>query len=182
MKISEKPLAQYPWYVRLLLRLQRRRYGRILKPSLLWGRSPLLFLAMGAMYGALERRRSPLDPVLRALIMAHVSQMNSCQFCVDFNSATLAARAGSTKKIPDERERAALEYAEAVTITGKAVSDEVFARLSKHFDDDAIVELTALISFQNLSSKFNAALDVPAQGFQFGGEARAPSTSRSSTS
>jgi hypothetical protein len=33
------------------------------------------------------------------------------------------------------------------------------------FDDDALVELTALIAFQNLSSKFNAALDVPAQGF-----------------
>lgn len=39
------------------------------------------------------------------------------------------------------------------------------ARLKSHFDDDAIIELTALIAFQNLSSKFNAALDVAAQGF-----------------
>jgi alkylhydroperoxidase family enzyme len=38
-------------------------------------------------------------------------------------------------------------------------------RLKKHFDDDAIIELTALIAFQNLSSKFNGALGVPAQGF-----------------
>lgn len=165
MKISEKPLAQYPWYVRLLLRLQRRKYGRILKPSLLWGRSPLLFLAIGAMYGAFERKRSPLDPVLRSLVMAHVSQINSCQFCIDFNSATLAARAGSTEKTPDERERAALEYAEAMSITGKSVHDDLFVRLSQHFDDDALIELTALVAFQNLSSKFNAALDVPAQGF-----------------
>jgi alkylhydroperoxidase family enzyme len=37
--------------------------------------------------------------------------------------------------------------------------------LRKHFDDDTIVELTALIAFQNMSSKFNAALDVPPQGF-----------------
>jgi hypothetical protein len=45
------------------------------------------------------------------------------------------------------------------------VTDDLFARLKRQFDDDAIVELTALIAFQNLSSKFNAALDVPPQGF-----------------
>jgi hypothetical protein len=33
------------------------------------------------------------------------------------------------------------------------------------FDEDAIVELTALIAFQNMSSKFNSALAVPPQGF-----------------
>jgi alkylhydroperoxidase family enzyme len=37
--------------------------------------------------------------------------------------------------------------------------------LKAWFDQDGIVELTGLIAFQNLSSKFNAALDVPAQGF-----------------
>jgi alkylhydroperoxidase family enzyme len=31
----------------------------------------------------------------------------------------------------------------------------VMDRLKKHFEDDAIIELTALIAFQNLSSKFN---------------------------
>jgi alkylhydroperoxidase family enzyme len=38
-------------------------------------------------------------------------------------------------------------------------------RLKKHFSDDTIIELTALIAFQNLSTKFNSALDVAAQGF-----------------
>jgi len=37
-------------------------------------------------------------------------------------------------------------------------------RFKNHFNDDAIIELTALIAFQNLSSKFNSALDVAAQG------------------
>ena len=50
-------------------------------------------------------------------------------------------------------------------MTSASVSDDLAARLSKHFDEDGIVELTALIAFQNLSSKFNSALDVPAQGF-----------------
>jgi hypothetical protein len=38
-------------------------------------------------------------------------------------------------------------------------------QLRRHFDDDAIIELTGLIAFQNLSSKFNAALGVEPQGF-----------------
>ena len=57
----------------------------------------------------------------------------------------------------------ALEYAEAITRSDLEVSDDLMARLKRQFDDDAIVELTALIAFQNLSSKFNAALDVPPQ-------------------
>lgn len=176
MKVGEKPLAAYPWYVRLLLRLQRRKYGAILKPGLLWGRSPLVFLAVAGMYGAIDRKGSPLSPVLRSLVTVRVSQMNSCRFCVDINSATLAKRAGSLDKVRaladwrdcglfDERERVALEYAEAVSGAGVTVSDELSGRLSKHFNEDAIVELTALIAFQNLSSRFNSALDVPAQGF-----------------
>jgi alkylhydroperoxidase family enzyme len=40
-----------------------------------------------------------------------------------------------------------------------------FERLGAHFDDDAIIELTALIAFQNLSSKFNASLGLETQGF-----------------
>jgi alkylhydroperoxidase family enzyme len=65
----------------------------------------------------------------------------------------------------DERERVALEYAEAVTRSDLAVDDALMGRVKRHFDDDAVVELTALIAFQNLSSKFNAALGVPPQGF-----------------
>jgi alkylhydroperoxidase family enzyme len=37
--------------------------------------------------------------------------------------------------------------------------------LRQHFDDQAIIELAALIAYQNMSSKFNAALGIPAHGF-----------------
>jgi len=36
----------------------------------------------------------------------------------------------------------------------------LIARLRQHFDEPTLIELTALIAFQNLSSKFNAALDI----------------------
>jgi alkylhydroperoxidase family enzyme len=60
-------------------------------------------------------------------------------------------------------ERVALEYADAITITGRDVSDELFARLREFYNDDEIVELTAVIAWENSSSKFNRALRVPSQ-------------------
>ena len=65
----------------------------------------------------------------------------------------------------EEKEKIALEYAEAMTYSDQQVSDQLMQRLRQHFDDDSIVELTGLVAFQNLSSKFNSALDVPSQGF-----------------
>ena len=62
-----------------------------------------------------------------------------------------------------EAERVALEYADAMTITGRDVSDELFARLKEFYEEDAIVELTAVIAWENSSSKFNRALRVPSQ-------------------
>jgi alkylhydroperoxidase family enzyme len=62
-------------------------------------------------------------------------------------------------------ERLALEYAEAMTLSDRQVTDELAARARTTFGDDGLVELTGLVAFQNLSSKFNAALDIPPQGF-----------------
>jgi AhpD family alkylhydroperoxidase len=169
-------MGDYPLWLRPFFRSQKRRYGEVLLPGLLWGRVPRLFAAVALLYGALDRRSSPLPPVLRSLVTVRVSQINWCRFCVDINSMMLARRAGSTAKVEaleswresaiyDERERLALEYAEAMTDTSQRVGDELMRQLRAAFDDDAVVELTALIAFQNLSSKFNSALDVPAQGF-----------------
>ena len=62
-----------------------------------------------------------------------------------------------------QAERLALEFADAMTITGRDVSDELFERLRKLFDEDALVELTATIAWENASSKFNRAMRVPSQ-------------------
>jgi alkylhydroperoxidase family enzyme len=67
----------------------------------------------------------------------------------------------------DEVERVALAYAEAVTITGQRVGDELFARVRTHFTEAQVVELTAAIALENFRSKFNTALGIEAQGFCF---------------
>ena len=75
-----------------------------------------------------------------------------------------------TSSFYNDIEKTALEYADAMTITGRDVSDELFARVRAHFEDDAIVELTAIIAFENSSSKFNRALRVPSQQLWTGGK------------
>ena len=69
----------------------------------------------------------------------------------------------ATSELYREEERAALEYADCMTITGREVSDELFARLRQFYNDDALVELTEIIAWENASSKFNRALRVPSQ-------------------
>lgn len=176
MRISVKQLSEYPWFIRPFFWNQKRKYGAVLQPGLLWARIPKLFSAVAVLYGVLDRKSSPLSPVLRSLVTVRVSQINWCRFCVDINSATLAKRSGSMEKVEklaqwkesdlfDEKERVVLEYTEAVTYSDQQVTDELIVRLKDFFNDDGIVELTGLIAFQNLSSKFNSALDVPPQGF-----------------
>ena len=69
-----------------------------------------------------------------------------------------------------ERERAALEYADAMSTTVGSVDDALFGRLKRHFSDDALVELTTLIAWENASSRFNRALQIQAQGLWKGGQ------------
>lgn len=76
----------------------------------------------------------------------------------------LALNEYATSPLFDEVERTALEYADSMTITGRDVSDELFARLRAIFDEDAIVELSELIAWENASAKFNRALRIPSQG------------------
>jgi uncharacterized peroxidase-related enzyme len=176
MRVSARPTGSYPWYLRPFFWNQRRKYGQVLDAALLWARSPRLFLGVAALYGMIDRRHSPIDPALRSLVTVRVSQINGCAFCVDLNAATLAKRGvdeGKIERLSDwrrseqftARECAALDYAEAMTRSDQRVEDRQVEALRRHFTDDAIVELTGLIAFQNMSSKFNSALDVPPQGF-----------------
>ena len=69
----------------------------------------------------------------------------------------------ATSPLYTEQERAALEYADAMTISGRDVDDGLFARIQSFFNADEIVELTMIIAWENSSSKFNRALRVPSQ-------------------
>ena len=86
-------------------------------------------MGVAVLYGMIDRASSPIDPALRSLVTVRVSQVNDCPFCVDINSATLLKRGVSAEKVEalqawrqsqlfDERDKAVLDYAEAMTRIG----------------------------------------------------------------
>ncbi|HET7264564.1 MAG TPA: hypothetical protein VFL28_07840 [bacterium] len=81
----------------------------------------------------------------------------------DEKFAHLAGYAASPVFTPVER--LVLAYADAVTITGRDTTDELFAALRGQFSADQLVELTAHIAFENFRSRFNHAFRIEAQGF-----------------
>jgi AhpD family alkylhydroperoxidase len=175
VRVAAPAGQRYPWYVRLIFALQRRKYGAELEPARLWGMMPRSLLWLTLLYRSIDRARSPIDPALRAMVQVRISQINWCGFCTDSNAAAALERHVTPEKLDalarfessplfNARERAALAYAEAATDPTRGVDDACFTRLRRHFDDPAVLELTALVAFQNLSSKFNAALAVPPQG------------------
>jgi AhpD family alkylhydroperoxidase len=173
--IKQKPLDEYPFYLRWFFRRQARKYGKTLTPSWLWGRLPAHFGGLLFMLGMFQRKRFPVDATLRSLVSARVAQLNGCAFCVDLNAYNLLQATGSVAKaealdrwresgLYSELERVALDYAEAMTDTARRVTPAQIEALKRYFDDDGVVALTAWIAFQNLSAKFNSALGAEENG------------------
>lgn len=176
MRISENPKRPYTLIARIIIWAQKLKYGESLGPSKVWARSPKLLYGLQALYRAVDRKRSPLEPSLRSLVGIKVSQINHCRFCVDIGESLLRKRGVGLEKVEaildhknatvfSARESVALDYAEAMTKSDQGVSDTLFESIRSHFSEEEIIELTAVIAFQNLSSKFNSALDIPPQGF-----------------
>lgn len=175
-RVTKKAITQYPLLARLIFWAQKLKYGTTLEPAWYWGRSPKLLYGLQVFYRCLDRKQSPLSRRLRALVSNRIAQVNACAFCMDISASALQNQAVTFEILGTlgdyesnsnflESERAALAYAEAMTDSTQRVSNVLFQRLGQSFSEEQIVELTAWIAFQNLSSKFNAALDISAQGF-----------------
>lgn len=176
MRISTTSLANIAWYLKPFFWWQKKKYGMVLNPALVWAKTPKLFIAVASLYGILDRKNSPLAPELRSLITVRISQINDCRFCIDINSAIFLKRSASIEKclqledwhgsaLFSDKEKVALEYAEKITYSDQKVDGVCFIKLQRFFSENAIIELTALIAFQNMSSKFNNAFEIEHQGF-----------------
>lgn len=110
--------------------------------------------------------KSKIDHLLKDLVRLRVSQINGCAFCLDMHAAD-ARKAGETdrrlatlaawREAPffTERERAALEWAESLTLVSQThVPDAVWEAVRPHFNDAELVELTLLITSINSWNRF----------------------------
>jgi len=171
-RIKMKAEKDYPLWVRILFYLQRRKYGVVFEPTKVWARRPKLLWQFTKMFKKLFNKRALIDPQTRGLVCVKVAETNHCPFCIDMNAALYLKAGGDEKKLQaletfeesdlfSKKEVITLRFAEKVTHCQDKVSDKLFSQLKEHYTDDAIVELTALITFQNMSAKFNSALDIP---------------------
>jgi AhpD family alkylhydroperoxidase len=126
--------------------------------------------AMKAVAG-LEQQiaRSGLDKSLVELVRLRASQINGCAYCIDVHSAD-ARKAGETERrlatvavwretpFFSDRERAALEWTEAVTrVADTHVPDEVWEGTKPHFTPAELVDLTLLVGTINVWNRFAVA-------------------------
>jgi 4-carboxymuconolactone decarboxylase len=65
-------------------------------------------------------------------------------------------------------EKLVLRYAVAMTVTPVEVSDDLFAKLQRHFTERQLVELTSAIAWENYRARFDHAFGIEAEGFSKG--------------
>ncbi|WP_460106924.1 carboxymuconolactone decarboxylase family protein [Streptomyces sp. YKOK-J1] len=110
---------------------------------------------------------STLPKALRELVELRVGQLNGCGFCVDIHTKEAAAAGESALRLNlvaawrhstvfTEAERAALALAEEGTRLGdRGVTDETWAEVRKHFDDDQVGALVCVVSLINAATRMN---------------------------
>jgi len=119
---------------------------------------------------------SALPAATQGLVNLRASQINGCGFCTDMH-AKEAAHAGESQErlnlvatwreatVFTEAERAALELTEQGTRIADAaggVTDEAWANAAKHYDEEQLWGLVALIALINAYNRFNVIVRQPA--------------------
>jgi len=156
----------------------RRQYGREMAVTGVMAQSRPNALGYG-LHEWWHERGHAVEEKLKMLAATKAATKIGCQFCIDIGSH-LSREAGVTEEqLRDFHsyresdafsplEKLVMEYAEEMSKSNVEISDELFARLRKHFDDEQLVELTAAIAIENFRARFNNALDIPPAGFSEG--------------
>ncbi len=154
------------------------RFGALLEPVAVTAHHPEVLEAYLGFEVAFARA-TQLPARLRQLVNLKAAALLGCPFCLDIGSAE-SREAGVTeaqiRDLPrfetspafDAAERAALAYTTEMTRGAADVDDAVFAELREHLSEAQIVELTAVIAWENYRSRFNKALGFRAHGFSKG--------------
>ena len=176
---------------RLVAWYSRRTFGVVADPAAAMGHNPRV-LRSDLRHEMSLRRWKALDPTLKHLAEMASAVSIGCSWCLDFGhwiSAQEGVDPAKLRAVPRWREsdvftdleRKVLAYAEAMTATPPAVTDEMVAGLRRELDDAALVELTMMIAVENTRSRFNSALGLRSQGFSDRCEIPAPATPSGST-
>jgi uncharacterized peroxidase-related enzyme len=138
--------------------------------------APWLAMLLLPFNAAVQRQwpGSRLPGRIKELVVIKTSHVNGCRYCYAHNTA-LGQAAGITHEevieisgnnylrsnTLSEKEKAALQWTEAVTQNTAAKRDDLFAEMKRLFTDADIVELTFVSAMFNMINRLNDSLQVP---------------------
>ncbi|GAB3220167.1 carboxymuconolactone decarboxylase family protein [Glycomyces halotolerans] len=125
---------------------------------------------------------STLPKEIQELVKIRASQINGCAFCTDMHSKEALAAGETTQRIVltaawrdagvfSDAERAALALTEEgtrIADAGTGVSEETFEAARKHFDEDQMAALIALIAVINTYNRLSVISGLPGGDYQVG--------------
>ncbi|WP_243640529.1 carboxymuconolactone decarboxylase family protein [Nocardioides jejuensis] len=159
----------------IVRRFSTKMFGKVPESlGVMWHNQPVLNASMG--FGQKLTKWDRCDPGLKAFAHMAVASYIGCSWCLDFNYF-MARHEGldlvKAQQVPCWREsdvftaleRDVLGYAEAMSATPVEVTDELAARLLDALGPAALVELTSVIGFANLTTRGNVAMGIESEGF-----------------
>jgi alkylhydroperoxidase family enzyme len=162
-------------YGYLLKRFSRKLLGDVPDAlGVMWHHRAVLTSSMG--FGRKVQKWDQLDPNLQTFAHMAVASLVGCSWCLDYNyfhAHNEGLDEAKASEVPRWREstvftpleRDVMDYAEAMTQTPPQVTDELFARLLEQLGAPAMVELTSLVGFANMTTRSNTAMGIESQEF-----------------
>jgi alkylhydroperoxidase family enzyme len=162
----------YGWLVK---RMSRKMLGDVPEPvEVAWHNRKVLNASFAI--GRRAQKWDACDENLKSLAHMAAVSLVGCSFCLDLgyfmahNEGLDEAKAREVPRWHESTiftplERDVMEYAEAMTQTPPAVTDQMSARLLEQLGPAALVELTTAVALANLYSRTNSAFGIDSQGF-----------------
>jgi alkylhydroperoxidase family enzyme len=162
-------------YGAMVKRMSRKMLGDVAEPvEVAWHNRKVLNFSFSL--GRKAQKWDQCDENLKSFAHMAVASLVGCSFCLDlgyFQAHNEGLDETKAREVPRWREsdvftpleRDVMEYAEAMSLTPPTVTDELSARLLEALGASALVELTAVISFANLTTRGNVALGIESDGF-----------------
>jgi len=169
-RIAELSILDLPVPYREQLARAEELMGFVSNDSLIMARNPALMQAFGQLVAAVYAP-GKVDAGLKRLVGLVTSSAAGCQYCMGHTAFASKAHGIDNEKLADvwdfERsdqyshaERAALRVAMLAGQSPNGVTDSIFAELAEHFDEDAQLEIVAVISMFGFLNRWNSTLST----------------------
>jgi alkylhydroperoxidase family enzyme len=162
-------------YGAMVKRMSRKMFGEVPEPvGVAWHNRKVLNLMFGV--GRKAQKWNRCDESLKSFAHMATASLIGCSFCLDlgyFQANNDGLDVNKAREVPRWRvsdvftplERDVMEYAEAMTLTPSAVTDEQSSKLLKALGPAALVELTAFVALANFMARSNVAMGIESQEF-----------------